>query len=67
MREGTRTVGVCMLLAVATVVAVLAPVATDVAGRRSIPEPWGLLAVLALAMVSLLMHARSHRRGGPGD
>jgi len=67
MREGMRTMGVCLLLAVATVVAILAPVATDVAGRRSIPEPWGLLAVLALAVVSLLMHARSHGRGGPGD
>jgi len=62
MREGMRTMGVCLLLAVATVIAVLAPVAMDGAPVRSIPEPWGLLAVLALVSISALLHgSRRHR------
>lgn len=64
MREGMRTMGVCLLLAVATVIAVLAPVATDVAGYRSVPEPWGLLAVLAIVAMAALFR---WRRGGRPD
>lgn len=62
MREGMRTMGVCLLLAVATVIAVLAPVAMDEAPHRSIPEPWGLLAVLALVSISALLRGARLRR-----
>ncbi len=55
MRKGMRTLGVCLLVAVATVVAILAPVADTVGARRSIPAPWGWLSVIALAAVALLM------------
>jgi hypothetical protein len=65
MRKGIRALGVCLLVAVATVVAILAPIADSTGARRSIPAPWGWLSVIALAAVALLLRElRQRRRGG---